>query len=254
MPSVDDPEQWSAYGLETIARLNEAVCESGQPLVGNYCYFHLQPVSRGLPPDPLRRLKRDVLRQAAAHPRTGLEIGFNAGHSAVVMLDANPRLHLTIIDGGAHRYTRPCAAIVAERYPGRLRMLWGPSRAVTAHLVRARDTDFQFIHIDGSHSVRDATADIVFALRHGGPGCVVVVDDLGESHIESILRWALAGGYFEVPPGAAPPGDNRVLLRTRRPVRLGGWLRLLLTTNIPRKMVRERIGNLLVAMAGGAAR
>lgn len=37
-----------------------------------------------------------------------MEIGFNAGFSALLMLMSNPNVHITCIDNGEHAYVIPC--------------------------------------------------------------------------------------------------------------------------------------------------
>jgi hypothetical protein len=224
-PVLFHPEWWSSYALETIRLINQAVLESDEPLEGNYCYFDRRPVHPRTPPDPRRSWKREVLRRATGAGQTALEVGLNAGHSAVVMLDANPCLELTSIDIGLHGYTRACAEIIASRYPGRFQILFGPSRDLLPTLIREEKLDFEIIHIDGGHTPEDVEFDLDFVMRHAASGCTVVIDDAYVQHIKHLIGLAELAGYLKVANLSLPAtGENRVLLRTDQPMDYVGHL------------------------------
>ena len=91
------------HHLET---LNKIINDVGEPLEGNIFYEHLDPhrtelIERFFP-------KRAALAMfAMAHDHI-VEIGFNSGFSALLMLTANPDLKLTSVDICEHKYTQPC--------------------------------------------------------------------------------------------------------------------------------------------------
>ncbi|PWT96179.1 MAG: hypothetical protein C5B53_10260 [Candidatus Melainabacteria bacterium] len=214
-PALFHPEWWSSHALETIRLINQAVLESDEPLEGNYCYFHQRPVHPRTPPDPRRSWKREVLRRATGVGQTALELGFNAGHSAVVMLDANPCLQLTSIDIGLHGYTRACAEIIASRYPGRFRFLLGATRELLPSLELEHKLDFEIIHVDGGHSPDDVRFDFDFVLRNAPGGCTIVMDDAYVPHIKDLIGLAELNGYLKVAHLSLPAtGENRVFIRT----------------------------------------
>jgi predicted O-methyltransferase YrrM len=66
-----------------------------------------------------------------------LEIGFNAGHSASLLLLASQKANasLTIVDIGEHAYMKPCYDRVAAEFPERTRLFIGDSRDKLAELV-----------------------------------------------------------------------------------------------------------------------
>jgi hypothetical protein len=211
------PEQWSAYAIETIRLLNRAVVESGEILEGNYCYFDRRPVHPRTPPDPRRSWKREVLRRAVIAGERALELGFNAGHSALVMLDANPCLKLTSIDIALHQYTRRCAEIISTRYPGRFNVLFGSSRNVLTGLATDNQFDFQIVHLDAGHSAKDFLFDLEYVLRHCSTGCTIVVDDAYIADINDLISMALQEKYLKVANISLPvTGENRVFVRTDR--------------------------------------
>ncbi len=208
------PEFWSDYALESIRLLNQAVVNSNEILEGNYCYFHQSPVHRRRPPDPRRSWKREVLRRAVLAGRTALEIGFNAGHSAVIILDANPCLELTSIDIGQHNYSRACAEIVEARYPGRFRILWGPSRDVLGSLGNDW-SPFEIVHVDGGHDEEAVLVDFDWLQHRCRPGTTVIVDDAYIPWIKNLLEKAQLDGCLQEAKMSIPTSaENRVFVTT----------------------------------------
>nr|WP_199290590.1 class I SAM-dependent methyltransferase [Synechococcus elongatus] len=128
--------------------LDHVVVESGEPLEGNCFYYHLS-----LKPSALLENKRINLFSSATQAQKILEIGFNAGHSAALMLLANPNSNLLAFDICEHRYTEGCFAVLAERFPHRIDLIAGDSNT-TLPLFRLEHPAvyFDLLHIDGSHS------------------------------------------------------------------------------------------------------
>ena len=74
-----------------------------------------------------------------------LEIGFNAGHSALVMLLANDTSVITVVDINEHPYVEDCFKYLAQHFPNRLNFYPGKSEAVVSTL----QGPFDLFHIDG---------------------------------------------------------------------------------------------------------
>ena len=102
-----------------------------------------------------------------------LEIGFNAGFSALLMLMSNPNLHLSCFDLGEHSYTQPCFDKLKEKFGDRIQITLGDS---TLTLPNVTGT-FDLIHIDGGHSTEVATSDIEQCYRLSEPGTILIMDD-----------------------------------------------------------------------------
>eukprot|EP00439_Symbiodinium_sp_Y106_P077882 s410_g16.t1 len=123
MAIISEEEYASAVeALEPIlAALSAAVRASGEPMEGSILYMHhsLDPNPKNLPK------QRNLWSLAASLPledSVAVEIGFNAGHSALLMLTAHPKLQLIAFDLCEHAYTKPCFDILAAAFPGRLRL------------------------------------------------------------------------------------------------------------------------------------
>jgi hypothetical protein len=75
-------------------------------------------------------LAREADARAPPQGPIALEVGFNSGFSAALLLLACPRLRLTCVDIGEHAYTKPCFESLAAIFPTRVNLLIGDSRAV----------------------------------------------------------------------------------------------------------------------------
>jgi hypothetical protein len=208
-------EQWTSDALALIRELNTVVVGTGEPLEGNYCHMHHAEVGRWTPPDPRRSWKREFLRQAVTGLRTFLEVGFNAGHSAAIALSENPDLELTVVDIAEHGYTRECAQVLANAFPGRVKCRWGDSRSLLRRSRGFRATTFDLVHVDGGHGEEVFRHDLDWWLSTSQPGCRLLVDDAYVAHIRGLLEDALAGGEIrEAAAGLPSSGENRLFVRT----------------------------------------
>ena len=88
--------------------------------------------------------------------RKALEIGFNAGFSALLILVSNPEIILTCVDIAIHKYTIPCFNQLKKDFKERINLLIGDSCLV---VPKINDT-FDLIHIDGGHTLYIAERDI----------------------------------------------------------------------------------------------
>lgn len=208
-------ERWSVAAIEAIRDINAAVIASGNPLHGNCCYFHEQPISARTPPDPRLSWQRQVLRAASGAGCNALEIGFDAGHAAVVMLDANPLMHLTSIEGGSRSYAQPCAAIVGRRFAGRFSLRADQTKSPLAQIGAGTARQFDIIRIGGGPDGPDVADDFAWVMRHAAPGCCIVVDDAYLDPTEALIAAAIAAGQLRVAALPIPrAGENRVFFKT----------------------------------------
>ena len=190
------PEQWSSATLRLLQQLNASVIASGERLEGNYCHFDGASLSAHTPPDPRRSWKREFLRSAVTGRRRILEVGFNAGHSSALMLE-NPAVEkLLAIDLGRHAYSRTCAHLLAEAYPGRFDVKWGSSLEVLPAIKSRTAREFDLVHIDGGHEEAVFAADLAWFLANAQPGCALMVDDSYVPYIKRRLETVCATGHL----------------------------------------------------------
>lgn len=87
-----------------------------------------------------------------------LEIGFNSGFSALLMLMANDAVKITCVDINDHKYTVPCYNKLKETFGDRITLHCGDSRQVVPTLNK--QNKFDLIHIDGGHTIDVFSYDI----------------------------------------------------------------------------------------------
>jgi len=114
-------------------------------LDGSLFYVDLHGALGGTPEYSLR-VKRRNLMELATKARNVLEIGFNGGHSALLILLANPQIKISIVDLFTSPYAEACFDYLNRCFPGRLVSLKGDSRDV---LPRLSGQKFDLVHVDG---------------------------------------------------------------------------------------------------------
>ena len=167
-----------------LAQLHTIIAESGALLEGNLFTHHLQ---QDLPTEPV-----DVFRNKRANYAVFvnggdslLEIGFNAGHSCLLALTMNKRLHYAGVDIGQHAYTRPCYEYLRSIFGGRVELYIGDSREVIPSLRRQQQR-FDLYHLDGGHGHGVAHADLCNLLDFADEGSTLLVDDTDDNIIDGM--------------------------------------------------------------------
>ncbi len=187
----------SAAFFDRLGRLNALVSRSGEPLEGNIFYADLDPAFAGRPPAPaLAPARRNVWRAVRFKQRV-LEVGVNAGHSALLALSANPKLQYYGVDILAHAYTVACIDFLKGEFPGRVHLFPGDSREVLPWLAeRSDEMAFDLYCIDGGHTDEVALSDMTHCIRmgHGQKGRHLLIDDVHASWIFDIYCDFLSRG------------------------------------------------------------
>eukprot|EP00966_Prymnesium_polylepis_P094931 2198322-Prymnesium_polylepis.1 len=120
----------------------------------------------------------DYYAQVARRPgvATICEVGFNAGHSAVVLLGANPSARLEAFDLFSQPHSADCLDYVSRRFPGRVAPHRGPSqRTVPTASLRA---PCDLVIVDGRHEFEAVLEDLANLQRHAAPGALYLFDDV----------------------------------------------------------------------------
>ena len=108
-----------------------------------------------------------------------MEIGFNSGFSALLMLLSNPNICISCFDLGEHKYTVPCYEKLKTTFGDRINITFGDSTK-TLHNV---NDNYDLIHIDGGHSTEVASSDIINSYRLSKQGTILIMDDYDFSHL-----------------------------------------------------------------------
>lgn len=123
--------------------------------------------------------KQINLFNAAQRAARAAEIGFNAGHSAAIMLLANPDLTLRAFDTCGLAYTRPCLEFLNSVLGGRITLVEGLSQSI---LPADPVTGYDFVHIDADHTYAAVAADLANALPKCVADAIVVMDDFEDAN------------------------------------------------------------------------
>lgn len=113
-----------------------------------------------------------------------MEVGFNAGFSAVLCLMSNPNLHLLGVDLGEHDYAKKCAEIIQNDFPSRVTVLFGDSRTTLPTLL---SKTFDMIHIDGGHSEEVARSDVGIGIKLLKPTSYFLLDDTNLGDVQKAI-------------------------------------------------------------------
>jgi len=119
--------------------------EGDGSFTGNLFYENLDQAKKVAPTESLK-WKRENLAILANKASCCLEIGFAAGHSALLMLLSNKSLRLTILDPCEYKHSKACFNYLDSQFPGRLSFIEGRSPGALKKLDRGT---FDLVHLDG---------------------------------------------------------------------------------------------------------
>ena len=188
-----------------LSALNKIVLASGTALEGNIYYpdgtqaKNVAVIENNeIPPERINR-RANVIR-AVQGRRIVLEIGFNAGHSALLILEANPEIRYIGIDLGRHAYTAPCANYIKVEYGERFDIYFGSSTDVLPEFIATEaSNDIDLVHIDGGHTEAVAFADLNYVIgmhRRRDLRRYLIVDDTQMPAIQAALSSFVAQGVL----------------------------------------------------------
>ncbi|CAK9107010.1 Elongation factor 2 (EF-2) [Durusdinium trenchii] len=201
-----------------IAALDAAVELSKEPMEGNILYMH-----QSREPNPKNLAKqRNLFSLAASLPledSTIIEIGFNAGHSSLLMLFAHPKVRIIAFDLCEHSYTEPCFQILVTAFPGRIQLVPGRSQQTLPRWAQNhRNSRADLLHIDGDHDPHAARADLRNAKAVARDEAWVVFDDTCFSPLRAVWNEALDSKLLQVPDRVKfCPTNRHGIARYHRP-------------------------------------
>jgi hypothetical protein len=175
-----------------LGELNNIVRNSGVKLEGSLFAEHLRDDISDTPV-PLFRNKRVNYAVFCSTGDTLLEIGFNAGHSALLALTINKDLHYTGVDICHHPYTMPCYEYLKGIFGDRIRLYAGDSRDVLP-VLRGERKAYELFHVDGGHNFYIAQADLCNVLDFSAKGATLLFDDVNDHLISSLCDFYVLRG------------------------------------------------------------
>jgi glycosyltransferase involved in cell wall biosynthesis len=171
-------QYWNWNYQTHVHKLRRIIEASGEACEGNVLWHHHQFAENGLN-------KCRNLYTLARDAQKILEVGFNAGHSCLLYLLANPTSQIDLFDLGEHSYTRPCFEYLDSQFPGRLKIVYGDSRET---LKNAERKVYNLIHIDGGHDEDVVRSDLENTMSMCDKNTVFVSDDDEQPQIYRLNR------------------------------------------------------------------
>jgi hypothetical protein len=130
------------------------------------------------------------------------EIGFNAGHSSMLMLlgrDKTP-LDFTIFDIGYHRYTQPCFDYMKLKFQHiNFEYIEGDSTITMPKWIQENQQNvgkYDVVHVDGGHSLHCISNDIKNADILVKKGGIVIVDDTYIDYINNYVDFYISNRIY----------------------------------------------------------
>lgn len=179
-----------------LTNIELIIVESGQPLEGNSFYIH-NTLKRY---DQLKTKQLNLFWQGMHATSRICEIGFNAGHSALLMLvgrQVTP-VDFTVFDIGHHAYTRPAIEYMKTQFPhARIEYVEGDSTTTMPAWIAERpemEHSYDLVHVDGGHSEHCIRNDLRNAIVLAKLGGIIIVDDTNVYHINEYVKSYIASG------------------------------------------------------------
>ena len=126
------------------------------------------------------------------------EIGFNAGHSSMLMLlgrDKTP-LDFTIFDIGLHAYTKPCLNYIKSHFQHiNFEYIEGDSTLTIPKWIEVNKEYlwlYDVVHVDGGHSEHCIYNDMKNADLLVKKGGIVIIDDTNVNYINNYVNLYLS--------------------------------------------------------------
>ena len=114
-----------------------------------------------------------------------LEIGFNAGHSCLVMLLSNPESVVYAFDICEHLYVKPCLEYLHSVF-GTHRIILYEGNSLDIIPITILPNKPTLFHIDGSHLYEFAAKDLENCYNIAEDGDVFILDDTNIIYLEHL--------------------------------------------------------------------
>lgn len=126
-------------------------------------------------------------------PQRILQIGLNAGHSAVLFLEESDAL-LYSFDIGRYKSTKKCVDVLEEYFPGRHVYIEGNSKDT----LKDFNISVDFCLVDGAHEEDVAYSDICNCDRLLLPGGLLLIDDFESKGVKQACKKFGFKGYKQL--------------------------------------------------------
>lgn len=147
------------------------------------------------------------------------EIGVNAGHSLLIMLEKNPDAEYYLFDLGLHKYTDPCVDRIKSLFPNtKINIIYGDSKKTLEDFISFYPHHlgtFDLVHIDGGHGEMEFISDFYYSRLLCKIEGITIFDDYNYSNIKDFLDIRIEGNIISEYLGTEIKKNNRQLIYTR---------------------------------------
>ena len=197
-----------------LEQLKKIVETSGEKLEGNCFYYH-----QTITPFPELLPKQLNLFWAGKGANKICEIGFNAGHSALLFLLANQHkspFTFTVFDIVEHSYTKPTFEYLLYSQPhGTMELFEGDSTVTLPEWISLNEDEkgtYDLVHVDGGHLEHVIKSDMKYADILVKPGGIIIIDDTNVPFINNEVElYLLTGKYSELDIFPTVGYEHRIL-------------------------------------------
>jgi hypothetical protein len=133
------------------------------------------------------------------------EIGFNAGHSAMLLLLGrnNTPLNFTIFDIGHHAYTKPTFEYIKSKFSYvNFEYIEGDSTIIMPEWINNHSElmyKYDVVHVDGGHSEHCISNDMKNADLLVKQNGMIIIDDTNDQTINNYVDWYISNkNYIEL--------------------------------------------------------
>lgn len=198
---ISEYDKYQDKKNEYVESIKQIILDTKETPEGNIFYPH-----KTLNLLPVLKNKQANLFWCGKQATTKLcEIGFNAGHSAMVMLlgrEEKP-LDFTIFDIGEHKYTKPCYNYIKSNFSNvSFEFIEGDSTKTMPKWIASHPElagTYDVVHLDGGHSEHCIVNDMKnsdILVKKGG---IIIIDDTNLRHInERVENMLVSGKYTEI--------------------------------------------------------
>jgi hypothetical protein len=184
--------------LKYLEDIKKIVIDSNAGLEGNSFYYHLTLTEF----NELYSKQLNLYWCGQQAVETICEIGFNAGHSTMLMLLGRSKtpLKFTIFDIGHHQYVKPCYEYIQTQFPHvNFEYVEGDSTVIMPEWINNHKESmhtYDVVHVDGGHSEHCISNDLkntdLLVKKNG----IVIIDDTNSDVINSYVNMYLSNGNY----------------------------------------------------------
>ena len=138
-------------------------------------------------------------KQAISHI---CEIGFNAGHSSLLMLLGrdNTPINFTIFDIDIHPYTQPCFEYIKSNFSfANFEFIKGDSTIAMPEWINNHNEligKYDVIHVDGGHTEHCISNDMINADKLIKIDGIIIIDDTQSNVINKYVNLYISSGKY----------------------------------------------------------